>query len=184
MQKRWKTNLSSASENAFTIHGFWVQLSKKDLKPFSIIAQCPHTLLMFLRKPATILWTRTASTEVHTCSHKENSSHSRISFFLLDEEFRGTASLVCWKPFFIMVIKLRRVSQKNWNISQIFGPQDSFLGCFCRVVQVSAGRLFSLCREWETSAVGNRGNPARLWAAAQRTEISWRLTSATHGQPT
>ena len=33
MQKRWKTNLSSTSENAFTIHGFWVHLSKKDLKP-------------------------------------------------------------------------------------------------------------------------------------------------------
>ena len=153
MQKRWKTNLSSTSENAFTIHCFWVQLSKKDLKPFSIIAQCPHTLSMFLRKPATILWTRTASTEVHTCSHKENSLHSRNSFSLLDEEFCGTASLFCWGPFFILVLKLR--TDKNFEISRKFlGCKYSFFGCFCRVGQVSAGRLFSLCREWETSAVG------------------------------
>ena len=131
MQKRWKTNLSSTSENAFTIHGFWVQLSKKDLKPFSIIAQSPHTLLMFLRKPATILWTRTASTEVHTCSHKENSSHSRISFFLLDEEFRGTASLVCWKPFFIVVIKLRRVSQKKLKyLASFWAARTPFWAAF------------------------------------------------------
>ena len=61
-----------------------------------------------------------------------------------------------------MVIKLRRVSQKIEISRKFLGRNDSFLGCFCRVGQVSAGRLFSLCREWETSAVGNRGNPARL----------------------
>ena len=45
---------------------------------------------------------------------------------------------------------------ENFEISRKFlGCKYSFFGCFCRVGQVSAGRLFSLCREWETSAVGN-----------------------------
>ena len=47
-------------------------------------------------------------------------------------------------------------TDKKFELSRKFlGCNDSFFGCFCRVGQVSAGRLFSLCREWETSAVGN-----------------------------
>ena len=183
MQKSWKTNLSSTSENAFTIHGFWVQLSKTDLKPHFNYSPVSTYIINVSEKTGNNSLNSDGSTEVHTCSHKENSLHWRISFSLLDEEFRGTASLVFWEPFFILVLKLR--TDKKFEISRKFLVcKDSFLGCFCRVGQVSAGRLFSLCREWETSAVGNRGNPARLWAVAQRTEISWRLTSATHGQPT
>ena len=73
---------------------------------------------------------------------------------------------------------------KRFEISRKFLVcKDSFFGCFCRVGQVSAGRLFSLCREWETSAVGNIEATRLGSAVAQRTEISWRLTSATHGTP-
>ena len=118
---------------------------------------------MFLRNPATILWTRTASTEVHTCSHMENSSHSRISFSLLDEEFRGTASLVCWEPFFILVQKLRRDSQNNWNISQIFGLHGLL---FWLLLPGWPGErrsvIFPLPRVGNFRGGQYRGNPARL----------------------
>ena len=184
MQKRWKTNLSSASENAFTIHGFWVQLSKKDLKPFSIIAQSPHTLLMFLRKPATILWTRTASTEVRTCSHKENSSHSRISFFSFRWRISWNSVPGLLKAVFHYGNKIEEGQSKKLKyLANFWAARTPFWAAFAGLARWAQVGYFPFAESgklprWaiEATRLGS--------AAAQRTEISWRLTSATHGQPT